>query len=80
MNCRDDGDGARWNMLNNEGEYHKVVSQNEKEFVYKIPCNSWRWHSLPIYIYIEFFIKKILSHFVKAPSDTLLRYPYANLS
>jgi hypothetical protein len=22
LNCRDDGDGARWNMLNNEGGYH----------------------------------------------------------
>jgi hypothetical protein len=35
MNWRDDGDGARWNMLNNEGGYHQVVSQNKKEFVYK---------------------------------------------
>jgi hypothetical protein len=22
VNCRDDVDGARWNMLNNEGGYH----------------------------------------------------------
>jgi hypothetical protein len=22
LNCRDDGDGARWNMLNNEGGDH----------------------------------------------------------
>jgi hypothetical protein len=22
IDCRVDGDGARWNMLNNEGEYH----------------------------------------------------------
>jgi hypothetical protein len=57
---------------NNEGGCHLVVSQTDIEFVYK---NSiFRTTSASSGVYIEFLYRKILSQFVKPPSDTLLRY------
>ena len=36
VSCSDDGDGTRWNMIQNEVEYRSVVQQNKITEVFKI--------------------------------------------
>jgi hypothetical protein len=79
VNCRDDGDGARWNMLTKEGITRWFHKLRKNLFI----SNSiyfgrlWWWHSLPKYI--DFFINKFFlilwNHLVIPTIHTDLQIP-----